>query len=373
MIKTSPRKARLLLNLVTINLLFLFCSMTIWTQTRESKSSSQVYSSTGAADSLNRGGMVMQQMKLIDDKNYELTSKILIPSVNGGDQIDREVTEKSSQLSANQVRVEKQVRVPDANGRLYTQTIANEERTYKDKREEIQTSHYQADINGKMVIQSVENESVVDLTPQEKEITRALYRPGMDGKLVLSELEEGTERRPTDRLTVKESTRRTKDSNGQMILAGTTKETTTRINDKSFRKEMILQQAGDNGRLVLTDKVTESQTETPDGTRKYQRILESRNVTPQQRNLNSGGLVLAQRVTGEERRRPDGSVESQTQVETLDPVNLANGLRVTELTSEISKPLGNGKVSVERVVKIRDVNGNFIVAQKVSQTIQAAK
>ena len=369
----SPRKHCVVHALVTIYFFFVICSTSPWTQTRESKSSGQVYSSTRAADTLNRGGMVVQQLRLTDSTNYELTSKVLTPSINGGDQIDREVTEKSHQLNASQSRVERLVRVPDPNGRLYTQTVTNEDHTLKDDREEIQRSHYQADINGKMVVQSVENETLVQLTPKEKEITRALYRPGMDGKLILSELEEVTERKPTDKLTVKESSRRTKDSNGQMVLSGTTKETTNRIDDKSFKKETILQQASDNGRLVLTDKITESQTENPDGTRKYQRILESRNVTPQQRSLNSGGLVLAQRVTGEERRLPDGTIESQTQVETLDPVNLSNGLRVTEITSEVSKPLGNGKVSVERTVKIRDVNGNFIVAQKVSQTIQAGQ
>ena len=369
----GPQKSGIVVSLITTYFFFAICSISTWTQTRESKSSGQIYSSTGAADTLNRSGIVVQQLKLIDDKNYELTSKVLTPSLNGGDQIDREVTEKSRQLNAGQSRVERLVRVPDANGRLYTQTITNEDHTSKDKKEEIQRSHFQADINGKMVIQSVENETHAQITPQEKEITRALYRPGMDGKLVLSELEEGTERKLTDRLTVKENSRKTKDSNGQMILVGTTKEMTTRINDKIFKKETILQQAGENGRLVLTDKIMESQTENPDGTRKYQRILESRNITPQQRSLNSGALILAQRVTGEERRLPDGSIESQTQVETLDPVNLANGLRVTEITSEVSKPLGNGKVNVERVVKIRDVNGNFTVAQKVSQTIQAAK
>jgi hypothetical protein len=188
---------------------------------------------------------------------------------------------------------------------------------------------------------------------------------------VLLEVEEGTEKKIASNLTVKESSRRSRDSNGQMILLGTTKETTTRINDKSYKKETTSQQIGDNGRLVLTDKLTETQSENPDGTRKYQRLVESRNITPQQRNLDGQGLILAQRVTGEERRLPDGSFESNTQVETLDPVNLSSGLRVTEKVSEISKPLGQGKVIVERVIKIRDVNGNFITAQKVSQTIQS--
>jgi hypothetical protein len=345
----------------------------IGAQSQDSKSKIQIYSSTDSADTLDKSGSAVQQLKLTDAKNYELTSKVLSLSINGGDQVDREVTEKGKQVSANQFQVERQVRVPDSSGKLFTKTIVSEDHTTSDKKEEIQRTYFQADMNGKMAAQSVENETHTQVSPKEKQMVRALYRPGMDGKMALLEVEEGTEKKINDNLTVKENSRRSRDSNGKMILLGTTKETTTRINDKSYKKEKSLQEIGDNERLVLTDKLIETQTENPDGTRKYQRLVESRNITPQQRNLNSTGLILAQRVTGEERRLPDGSIESYSQVETLDPMNPSKGLQVTEMVSEISKPLGNGKVSVERVIKIRDVNGNFIAAQKVSQTIQSVK
>jgi len=342
-------------------------------QSQESKSKIQIYSSTDSADTLDKSGGAVQQLKLIDAKNYELTSKVLARSINGGDQVEREVTETGKQDNPSHFQVERQVRIPDVNGKLFTKTVVSEDHMIADKKEEIQRTSFQADMNGKMKAESVENETNTQISPKEKQMVRALYRPGMDGKMVLLEVEEGTEKKISDNLTVKENSRRSRDSNGQMILLGTTKENTTRINDKSHKKETTFQQIGDTGRLVLTDKLIETQSENPDGTRKYQRLLESRNITPQQRNLNGTGLILAQRVTGEERRLPDGSIESTTQVETLDPANLSNGLRITEMITEISKPVGNGKVSVERVIKIRDVNGNFIPAQKVSQTIQSAK
>ncbi|MFN8008679.1 MAG: hypothetical protein U0V70_16975 [Terriglobia bacterium] len=342
-------------------------------QSLDSKSRIQIYSSTESADKLDRSGSAAQQLKLSDGKDYELSSKVLSRSINGGDQIEREVSEVGKKLSPSQFQVERQVRIPDANGKLFTSTVMTENHTNSEKKEEIQRSYYQADMNGKMSAQSVENETHTQISANEKEVIRATYRPGMDGKMVLLDVEEGTEKKIADNLTVKESTRKGRDSNGQLILLGTTKETITRMSDTAFKKETALQQISDTGRLVLTDKIIETQSESKDGTKKYQRLLESRNITPQQRNLNGTGLILAQRVTGEERRLPDGSFESQTQIETIDPLNQSNGLRVSEIVSETSKPIGSGKVSVERIIKVRDVNGNFIVAQKVSQIIQSAK
>ncbi len=373
MIRSRAKKSIIAFYLIWACGLALIPSRLICAQSQSSKSKIQIYSSTESADTLDKSGVAVQQLKLIDAKNYELSSKVLSPSINGGEQVEREVTEIGKKVNANQFQVERQVRIPDSNGKLFTQAIISEDHTTSDKKEEIQRTHFQADINGKMAALSVENETHSQISPKESQMVLARYRPGADGKLALLELEEGTEKKIADNLTVKENSRRSRDSNGQMILLGTTKETITRINEKSYKKETSMQQIGDTGHLVLTDKMIETQSENPDGTRKYQRLLESRNITPQQRNINSTGLILAKRVSGEERRLPDGSIESNTQIETLDPANLSKGLQITEMVSEISKPLGNGKVSVERVTKIRDVNGNFITAQRVSQTIQSAK
>ncbi len=373
MITIGSKKSIIPFYLIAISGFALIRPTPICSQSQSSQSKIQIYSSTESADTLDKSGIAVQQLKLIDAKNYELSSKVLSRSINGGEQVEREVTEIGKKVNDNQFQVERQVRIPDNNGKLSTQTIISEDHTTSDKKEEIQRTHFQADMNGKMAALSVENETRSQVSPKETQMVRARYHPGIDGKMALLEVEEGTERKIADNLTVKESSRRSRDSNGQMTLQGTTKETITRINEKSYKKETSTQQIGDTGHLVLTDKLIETQSENPDGTRKYQRLLESRNINPQQRNINSQGLILAQRVTGEERRLPDGSIESNTQVETLDPANLSKGLQITEMVSEISKPLGNGKVSVERVIKIRDVNGNFITAQRVSQTIQSTK
>lgn len=373
MISFGAKKSIIPYYLIVICGFPLIRSNPIFSQSQSSKSRIQIYSSTESADSLDKSGIAVQQLKMIDAKNYELSSKVLSLSINGGEQVEREVTEVGKKINANQFQVERQVRIPDNNGKLSTQSIISENHTNSDNKEEIQRTHFQADINGKMAALSVENETRSQVSPKETQTVRALYRPGIDGNMSLLEVEEGTEKKIADNLTVKESSRRSRDSNGQMTLLGTTKESITRINEKSYKKETSMQQIGDTGHLVLTDKLIETQSENPDGTRKYQRLLESRNITPQQRNINSQGLILSQRVTGEERRLPDGSIESNMQIETLDPANLSKGLQITEKISEISKPLGNGRVSVERIIKTRDVNGNFITAQRVSQTIQSTK
>jgi len=218
-----------------------------------------------------------------------------------------------------------------------------------------------------------ESETVVKISPKEKQLTRALYRPDPDGKFALNEIEEGTERRVSDALTVKESVRKLKEASGRMAVVENVKETTTKISDSAFKKGTIVHQRNYEGQLLLTDKVTETQSEGAGGVRKYQRLLESRNVHRLLPNVNSTGLTLAQRVTGEERRLPDGTIESTTQVETIDPANPSGGLRVSELVTETSKPLGNGKFTVERTIKTRDTNGNMIVSQKVAQNTQSSK
>jgi hypothetical protein len=283
------------------------------------------------------------------------------------------VNEKSRKTSENQFRTDRTVRAVGPNGGLATTEMLSEDHQIKGQTEEIQRSYYRPDINGKMVAHSVENEMITRISLKEKQITRASYRADLDGKFSLSELEEGSEKKVSDTLTIKETTHKIKESSGRLTVADTSRETTTKLSESSFRKETVVQKSGESGKLSVTDKLIETQTERPDGTKKYQRLLESRNINPQIRSVNSTGLILSQRVTGEERRLPDGSVETKTQVETLDPFNLSNGLRVTEQITEISKPMGNGKVSVERVIKTRDVNGNFTISQRIAQTVEATK
>jgi hypothetical protein len=339
---------------------------------REQTATSYLYS-PGSGDRLEANAKISQHQKLIDDKNYEVTTAFRFPSINGGEQIDREVSERSQRLSETQHQVEKVIKRPDSNGRLTTAEMIQENHQVKGTTEETQRSYYRSDINGKMAAHTVENETITKASLNEKQITRALYRPDLEGKFSLAELEEGSERKVSDTMTIKESNRRLKQASGPMTVVEKLKETTTKLTEKSFKKETVVQQAGDDGRLVLTDKVTETQTENPDGTRKYQRLLESRNVNSVLRNLNNSSLILSQRVSGEERRLPDGSIESTTQVETIDPSNQSSGLRITEIVTEVSKPLPNGKVSVERIVKTRDVNGNYTVSQKIAQTLEPAR
>lgn len=336
---------------------------------RDQTTTSHLYT-LGTGDRLESAARISQYQKLIDDKNYEVTTAYRVPSINGGELIDREVAERSRKISANRYEVERVIRNPDVNGRLATHEMVKEEHQLKGNSEEIQRSYYRADINGKMAAHAVENETVTKISSREKQITRALYRPDAEGKFSLAELEEATERKVSDSISVKDSNLKLKEASGRVTVVGSSKETITKLSDRSFKKEVVAHRAGDNGVLLLAEKVTETQTESPDGTRKYQRLLESRNVSSLFRNPNSTGLILSQRVTGEERRLPDGSIESTTQIETIDPANQSNGLRVSEIVTEISRPLPSGKISVERTVKVRDVNGNYTISQKIAQIVE---
>jgi hypothetical protein len=339
---------------------------------REQTATSYSYS-PGSGDRLESISKTSQSQRLLDERNYDLTTTFRVPSINGGETIDREVSERSQRVNDTQFQVERVIRTPDPSGRLATHEMVKEDHQLKDKTEEIHRSYYRSDINGKLAAQAVENETITKPNARETQTTRTLYRPDVEGKFSLEELEEASELRVSDTLTIKESKRKLKEASGRMPVVESLKETTTKQSDKSFKREMIVHQAGENGRLALTDKVTETQTEHPDGTREYQRLLESRNINPYMRNLNSTSLTLSQRVTGEERRHQDGSIESITRVETLDPFDQSKGLRVTETVTEITRPLPNGKVSVERIVKIRDVNGNYTISQKIAQTVEPSR
>ncbi len=327
----------------------------------------------GAGERLQDTSRSTQYQKLIDDKNYELSTSIRVPSINGGEKLDREISEKSQKISETESKVERLVRSQDANGRLSTLEAVNEDRRQKGGTEEIQRSYFRPDINGKMAIQTVENETITAVSNKERERTWALYRPDVEGKLSLAEVEEGSEKRISDTTVTKESVRKAKDANGRMALRSSLRETTTKTNDQSFRRESSVSQADDNGRLVLTEKSVEPQTTNSDGTTENQKDNQARNINPQIRNVNGPALIISQRITGEEKKLADGTIENTLKVETLDPLNLSSGLRLSEIVTETSRPDGNGKIKVEREIKTRDVNGNYIVSQRVSQTVEQRK
>jgi len=314
-----------------------------------------------------------QYQKFIDDKNYELTTSIRVPSINGGDRLDREISEKSQKISENQAKIERTVRSQDSTGRLSTLEAYTEDREVKGPAQEIQRSYFRPDINGKMIVQTVERETIATVSKKEQQTTKAIYRPDIEGKLSLAELEEGTETKISDSTIVKESSRKAKELNGRMAVVGSRRETTTKLNDKSFRKESAVSQAGDNGVLSLTEKSVETQTVNADGTTAYQKVVHSRNITPQIRDVNNPGLTLTQRVSSEERKLPDGTIENTIKVETLDPLDVSKGLRLSEVVTETSRPEANGKISVERIIKTRDVNGNYVVSQRISQIVEQRK
>jgi hypothetical protein len=342
-------------------------------QTTENSSNNSVYSSLGSSDRAEYGSRTSQYQKLIDEKNYELNTTIRVPSINGGERLDREISEKSQKINETQFKLNRVVRSTDTNGGLLSTEVMEEDHQLKNSTEEVQRTFYRPDMNGKLVAQTVEKETIA--TPSKKETlnTRAIYRPDAEGRFALTDLEESSEKKISDTTSIRDTARKARDPNGRLALVGSTKETTTKLSDKSFKKESSVHRSDENGRMVLTDKVVETQAEKPDGTKLYQKLRESRNAHPQIRNVDDTGLILSQRITGEERKLPDGTIENTMKVETLDRLAPSNGLRLSEIITETSKSAGNGKVAIERVVKTRDVNGNYVVVQKVSQVLEQKK
>ncbi len=313
---------------------------------------------------------IQQFQKLVDDKDYEINTSFRVPSINGGERLDREIRDKAQKLDENRFKIERTVRNVDTDGKLKTVEIVNEDHTKNGNVDEIQRATFRPDLNGRMQAQTVEQATITSLSKKEKLVEKSVYRLDVDGKLSLSEMEEGSERQVDGNTTVKETSRQAKDPNGAMSRIVTTKETTTKPDPTSLQKETIIQRADEAGRLAVAEKVLETQSESPDGTRKYQRLVESRNVPLRSRSVDSRQLILYQRVTGEEKRLSDGSIQNTIQTESLDPVNPSNGLRLNEIVTETARPTENGKVSVERVVKVRDVNGNYVVSQRMTQIVE---
>ncbi|MEW5979829.1 MAG: hypothetical protein AB1898_28880 [Acidobacteriota bacterium] len=324
----------------------------------------------GGSERLSSLSTVSKQQRLADERNYELTTTFRVPSINGGEVIDREVSEKSWEINGHTFKRERVVRSQDSSGRLTTSEVVSEDHTLKGNVEEIQRSFFRPDLNGKLVPQSVENETITKVSPSETQTSHAIYRPSPDGEFALAELVESTERRLNSTTTVMESQRQAQEPSSRMALVEKVREITTKSGEGAFKKERQVHRADDHGRLILTDKVFETQSQSADGTRKYQRVLESRNLTPLTRNAE-GGLVISERVTGEERKLADGSIESALRVETIDPVNAADGLKTTQIVTETSHPLPNGQFRIERTVKSRDVNGNYVVSQRISEVVSA--
>src|SRR5215471_19593605 len=61
----------------------------------------------GAGEGMQEASRASQYSKIIDDKNYELSTSIRVPSINGGERLDRETTEKSQSIGENAVKVER--------------------------------------------------------------------------------------------------------------------------------------------------------------------------------------------------------------------------------------------------------------------------
>ena len=84
-------------------------------------------------------------------------------------------------------------------------------------------------------------------------------------------------------------------------------------------------------------------------------------------------LILSRRVSGKESTLKNGTIQSRLQIETLDSINLSDGLTVTQLIITTSRLIGSGQVEVEQIIKVRNSNDDFVLAQRTLKVIQEKK
>src|SRR4030095_3096188 len=104
---------------------------------KEQSSTSYLYAPVGA-EGLGSATKITEYQKLLDDKNYERTTAFRALSINGGERVDREESERSRRISDTQYQIERTIRTPDVNGRLATQQLIKEDHQLKGNTDETQ-------------------------------------------------------------------------------------------------------------------------------------------------------------------------------------------------------------------------------------------
>jgi len=336
----------------------------------ESSEDELIYS-TVSTNGLEGTDRISQYGEILDKKNYVIRTTTQVPVVNGGERIDSQIIERSQQIGKTGFEVERMIESPDRDGRLITCAMIRESYQVVAKGKEIERKILRLDANGRLTTRRVERESVSEVAPGERKLTKNIYRLNIEGELALSAKVEELRRQLNDRVSVVERIQRSGRVNGDFIPVAILKETTTE-EDSTIVKETLVRKADFMGHLKLTEKSKETITLGPGGTRYYEQLLESHNVIPQMLYVEDG-LILSRRVTGKECKLKNGTIQSRLQIETLDSINLSDGLTATQLIITTSRLIGSGQVEVEQITKVRNSNGDFVLAQRTLKIIQEKK
>ena len=314
---------------------------------------------------------ISQYRNILDDKNYVIRTTTKVPAVNGGERIDRQIIERSQQIGQTGFKVERVIESPDRDGRLIAHAMIRETYQVVAKGKKIERNILRLDANGRLTSQRVERESVCEVAAGKRKLTKNVYRLNIEGELTLIAKIEEVRRQLNDRVSVVEKIQRSEGVNGEFIPVASLKETTTE-EGSSIVRETLVRKADFMGHLQVVEKSKETITLGPGGTRYYEQLLESHNVIPQMLYVEDG-LILSRRVTGKECKLKNGTIQSRLQIETLDSINLSDGLTATQLIITTSRLIGSGQVEVEQITKVRNSNGDFVLAQRTLKIIQEKK
>ena len=336
----------------------------------ESSEDELIYS-TVSTDRLEGTNRISQYGEILGKKNYVIRTTTQVPVVNGGERINGQIIERSQQIGQTGFEVERMVESPDRDGRLLACAMIRETCQVVAKGKEIERKILRLDANGRLTTWRVERESVREVAPGERKLTKKIYRLNIEGELTLISKVEELRRQLNDRVSVVEMIQRSERVNGDFIPVAILKETTTEENS-TIVKETLVQKADFMGHLKLTEKSKETITLGPGGTRYYEQLLESHNVIPRMLYVEDE-LILSRRVSGKESTLKNGTIQSRLQIETLDSINLSDGLTVTQLIITTSRLIGSGQVEVEQIIKVRNSNDDFVLAQRTLKVIQEKK
>jgi hypothetical protein len=278
------------------------------------------------------------------------------PSLEGRYEAVLECEEETVQVDASSVRVTRRAFGRDTDGRRRLLEVAVEDqRTLANGGQNVTRTISRPDLNGGLRESRREVQEVRQVGPELKETTTTVLLPDINGGITPATRVQQTEAQKPGGVTELRSTRQLPDVNGRWATSEI-KEVTTVDDGKGQRTEEERVYAQDaNRNFSLAQRTVAKQSKTPDG--QDQRVVETYSTNVM--GVTIGGQPqLERRLHTVGRVAPDGTQTVEQRVEERGATP-ADGLRVTQVTVNISRPTDRGGTTIERKVQVSDPNGRL--------------
>jgi hypothetical protein len=295
------------------------------------------------------------KQEVSESKGRKLVKQIVeSPSLEGRYEAVLECEEETVQLDTSRVRVTRRAFGRDPDGRRKLLEVTEEEqRTLANGGQTITRTSSRADVNGQLRESRREVQEVRQVRPELRETTTTILLPGINGGITPAGRVQQTEVQKPGGVTEVRSTHQVPDADGRWTTSEV-KQVTTVDDGKGQRAEderLYTQDANRN--LSLARRTVTKQSKAADGQERAVVETFSTNVV----GVTIGGQPqLEQRSRTVRRVAPDGTQRSEQQVEQRSQAAPADGMRVTQVVVDISRPTDRGGTTVERKVQAPDPN-----------------